>query len=71
VSVPDTSIDRLRRARIEVELGAKTTQALLALFVEQCRADGHSWEDIGKALGTTRQAAWERYGRGPEGGGGA
>lgn len=69
--MPESSIDRLRRARIQRDQSVKATEALFELSVEQCRADGHSWEDIGKALGTSRQSAWERYGRGTEGGGGA
>ena len=29
--------------------------------IEQARAAGHSWTQIGQALGLTKQAAWERY----------
>lgn len=32
--------------------------------VAQCRAEGYSWSDIASRLGTTRQAAQQRYGRG-------
>lgn len=31
--------------------------------VRAARAAGRSWEDIGDALGVTRQAAWGRFGR--------
>ncbi|MFI5045489.1 MAG: sigma factor-like helix-turn-helix DNA-binding protein [Acidimicrobiia bacterium] len=29
--------------------------------VEMARADGRSWAEIGKSLGVSRQAAWERF----------
>lgn len=31
--------------------------------VAQCRAEGYSWAEIAARLGTTRQAAQQRYGR--------
>jgi len=31
--------------------------------VRLARAQGRTWEEIGQAVGTTRQAAWQRYGR--------
>lgn len=39
-------------ARIEERVG---------FFVAEARKKGHTWEEIGEALGVTRQAAWERY----------
>ncbi|MDP8937971.1 MAG: hypothetical protein M3O23_09645 [Actinomycetota bacterium] len=30
--------------------------------VKAARAQGHTWEEIARAVGTTRQAAWQRYG---------
>jgi len=30
-------------------------------WVEECREDGCSWRMIGVALGTSTQAAWEKY----------
>lgn len=30
--------------------------------VDQARAAGHSWREIGDVLGTTRQAAFQRFG---------
>ena len=32
--------------------------------VRAAREGGASYADVGRALGTTRQAAWERFGRG-------
>jgi hypothetical protein len=29
--------------------------------VQRARAAGHSWTQIGEALGVTKQTAWERY----------
>jgi hypothetical protein len=34
---------------------------LVGYFVEQARAEGHSWADIGAHLGVSRQAAQQRY----------
>jgi ATP-dependent Clp protease ATP-binding subunit ClpX len=36
-------------------------------IVDLLRVKGYSWEQIGGALGVTRQSAWEKYGhRGEE-----
>jgi hypothetical protein len=32
--------------------------------VQAAREAGHTWSDIGRALGVSRQAAWERFSRG-------
>jgi hypothetical protein len=44
------------------ELSAATDVALQAA-VDRARAAGHSWKTIGDVLGTTRQAAFQRFGR--------
>jgi len=44
------------------ELLAATGDALQQA-VDQARAAGHSWREIGEVLGTTRQAAFQRFGR--------
>jgi hypothetical protein len=36
---------------------------LIADTVADARKDGHSWAQIGEAIGMTRQAAQQRYGR--------
>lgn len=35
----------------------------LALTVRQAREAGHTWAEIGRVLGTSRQAAFQRFGR--------
>lgn len=37
--------------------------ALMAAAVQQARAAGRTWQQIGEVLGVTRQAAFQRYGR--------
>jgi hypothetical protein len=44
------------------ELSAVSTEALQA-SVDAARAAGHSWKEIGDVLQTTRQAAFQRFGR--------
>lgn len=40
----------------------ETIASALTVAVEGQRAAGFSWEQIGRGLGTTRQAAWQRFG---------
>jgi Protein of unknown function (DUF3887) len=35
----------------------------LAMAVERARGAGHTWAEIGEVLGTSRQAAFQRFGR--------
>jgi Protein of unknown function (DUF3887) len=44
------------------ELSAAATEALQA-SADAARAAGHSWKEIGDVLQTTRQAAFQRFGR--------
>lgn len=48
--------------RRTIELATKD----LAFQVAAARKAGASWGDVGKALGITRQAAWERFATHPE-----
>jgi hypothetical protein len=54
-----------------LELVALTARAsasadsLLATAVSSARSAGHSWDAVGKVLGISRQAAQQRFGRGP------
>lgn len=50
-------------AVIEARDAARTAEQRLGVAVEQARRDGHTWADIGSALGTSRQAAFQRFGR--------
>lgn len=38
-------------------------EALTAARIDRARMAGHSWQEIGDALGVSRQAAQQRYGR--------
>lgn len=42
---------------------ASEVDAVIAQAVDGLRADGYSWAEIGARLGTTRQAAQQRFGR--------
>jgi hypothetical protein len=42
---------------------AAATNAALQEAVDRARAAGHSWREIGDVLDTTRQAAFQRFGR--------
>ena len=45
------------------------TDAMLSHFVDQCRRSGHSWAEIGGALGVTKQAVQKRFTRSGRAGG--
>ncbi|CAN5371800.1 hypothetical protein BH09ACT8_BH09ACT8_05350 [soil metagenome] len=38
-------------------------EALLAEAVQQARAEGRTWQEIGEVLGVSRQAVFQRYGK--------
>jgi hypothetical protein len=38
-------------------------EASLQAAVDRARATGHSWREVGEVLGTSRQAAFQRFGR--------
>lgn len=48
------------RALAHLQLVVESTQIVIA---DQLRREGASWADVGKALGISRQAAQQRYGR--------
>lgn len=41
--------------------GTKAMETTLREAVRLARQQGASWDEIGKALGVSRQAAWERF----------
>lgn len=55
---PDAPLAAMTAAR---ELAAATGEALQQA-IDRARAAGHSWREIGDVLGTTRQAAFQRFG---------
>jgi hypothetical protein len=55
----DSPLDVVAAAR---ELSAAATAAMQSA-VDRARAAGHSWREIGDVLDTTRQAAFQRFGR--------
>ena len=56
---PGSPLEAVTAAR---ELAA-TADAALQESVDRARAAGHSWREIGDVLETTRQAAFQRFGR--------
>jgi len=58
---PDADASHLRRISAAVR-SAATSQVELAKAVAAAREHGHSWTQIATMLGTSRQAAQERYG---------
>jgi predicted S18 family serine protease len=55
--VLDRPTDRVRA--VSTAIAQQETQLLKA--VAEAREAGEPWEAIGRALGTSRQAAWERF----------
>lgn len=53
------------RRIIEARKGLAAAEQELRDAVADARAAGDSWTVIGAALGTTKQAASQRFGRGP------
>jgi hypothetical protein len=41
---------------------ARLVEDVLHALVRQARAEGHTWAEIGELLGTSRQAAFQRFG---------
>ena len=61
--MPGYELDDIRETRTELTRLTTRLEAQLRELVAIARRSDHSWDDIAKALGVTRQAAWERYGR--------
>ncbi|HWG15039.1 MAG TPA: DUF3887 domain-containing protein [Streptosporangiaceae bacterium] len=45
------------------QVRAQSAEEELAMSVAQARESGHTWAEIGQVLGTSRQAAFQRFGR--------
>ncbi len=65
IALPDADASRLRRIGAAVRASA-TSQVELADAVADAREHGHPWTQIAVMLGTSRQAAQERYGESAE-----
>lgn len=61
IASPAAEAAHLRRLGMAVR-AASTSQAELADAVAAARLHGHTWAQIATMLGTSRQAAQERYG---------
>ena len=61
IASPDADASRLRRIGDAVRAVA-SGQVELAEAVSEARVNGHTWTQIATMLGTSRQAAQERYG---------
>lgn len=61
IGLPDADASRLRRIGAAVRAVANS-QAELADAVADAREHDHTWTQIAAMLGTSRQAAQERYG---------
>lgn len=59
LSDPD---DRTRLIVSAVQM-RNTSEQIVVAAVQEARRDGTSWQEIGDALGVTRQAAFQRYGK--------
>jgi len=61
IASPDADASHLRRLGAAVR-AASTSQVELVDAVAAARNHGHTWTQIATMLGTSRQAAQERYG---------
>ena len=60
ISVESLSVDPLEALR-ELTHGEAELDRLRVERVRAARAAGASWEQVGEALGVTRQSAWEQF----------
>jgi Clp amino terminal domain, pathogenicity island component len=58
----DAPLTRLTTAAVMVRDVGDAADAALGYFVDQARRAGHSWSEIGDALGVSKQAAQQRHG---------
>jgi hypothetical protein len=70
----ETVQDRVRSALEDqraAEASLRAAKRDLAWAVQDAVGLGATWKDVGDLLGTSAQAAWERFGKRPEHQGGA
>ena len=58
MSTPDATLDEIQQARTDIRNHTRG----ITRDVAKCRDAGCTWEQIGDALGITKQAAQQRYG---------
>ncbi len=63
VQTPEEALVEIANQVRMTDLQRRRLYLDLAIAVEVARVDGLSWQDIGTALGVTRQAAFQRFGR--------
>jgi hypothetical protein len=61
--VPETPSDGALEAITVAQQLARNAEQDLASTVGRARESGHTWAEIGQTLGTSRQAAFQRFGR--------
>jgi hypothetical protein len=61
VRVHDDVLDQLTGAMVVADSLDEVADHLIGHFVDQARRSGHSWTDIGRAMGVTKQAARKRF----------
>jgi hypothetical protein len=59
----DQPLVLLERAALHAQHLGELSDALLSHYVDQARRAGHSWAEIGDALGVTKQAVQKRFTR--------
>src|SRR5687767_7465715 len=60
-SSTEEPLARLQTASSLTQEITDTADAALGYFVDQARRAGHSWSEIGEALGVSKQAAQQRH----------
>ncbi|AHC23904.1 MULTISPECIES: DUF3887 domain-containing protein [Mycobacteriaceae] len=64
VAAPILSADQDPLATVGIAREVKEdAESLLAAAVQRARTAGHTWQQVGDALGITRQAAFQRFGK--------
>jgi hypothetical protein len=58
--MPESAADALDALR-EIEFGMRSLEVKRVRLIGAAQQLGASWDDIGSALGISRQAAWEKY----------
>jgi hypothetical protein len=60
-TVHDDDLERLTSAIVAADHLGDVADHLIGHFVDQARRAGHSWTEIGQAMGVTKQAARKRF----------